>query len=144
MSRGETAMSSDLVACDTSVAVPLLVQTHAAHDRVAAWARGRDLALVGHALVETYSVLTRLPAGIRLEPDDAAAVIDANFTVMEATAHQGADAHRRLAVAGIAGGASYDGIVALAAADAGLSLATRDQRARGTYDVVGVRVTIAD
>lgn len=143
MSRGETAMSSDLVACDTSVAVPLLVQTHAAHDRVAAWARGRDLALVGHALVETYSVLTRLPAGIRLEPDDAAAVIGANFTVMEAT-REGADAHRRLAAAGIAGGASYDGIVALAAADAGQALATRDERARGTYDVVGVRVIIAD
>ncbi|WP_245642914.1 PIN domain-containing protein [Piscicoccus intestinalis] len=144
MSRDEAAMSSDPVACDASVAVPLLVQTHEAHDRVAAWARGRDLALVGHALVETYSVLTRLPAGIRLEPDDAAAVIDANFTVMDAAAREGADAHRRLAAAGIAGGASYDGIVAMAAADAGLGLATRDQRARGTYDVVGVRVIIAD
>jgi hypothetical protein len=50
------------LATDTSVAGPLLVQTHAAHAAVVRWWAGRDVALSGHALVETYAVLTRLPA----------------------------------------------------------------------------------
>ena len=50
-----------LVAIDTSVAVPLLVATHNAHRDVVCWQESRTLALSGHALAETYSVLTRLP-----------------------------------------------------------------------------------
>lgn len=41
---------------------------------------------------------------------------------------------------GIAGGAVYDALVALAAKEHGAALATRDARARGTYDAVGVAV----
>src|SRR6266704_1860550 len=41
---------------------------------------------------------------------------------------------------GIAGGAVYDALVALAAKEHGAALATRDARARGTYDAVGVTV----
>jgi toxin FitB len=44
---------------------------------------------------------------------------------------------------GIAGGETYDAVVALAAAENGVALATRDARARATYDAVGVRVEIA-
>nr|MDQ3988667.1 VapC toxin family PIN domain ribonuclease [Actinomycetota bacterium] len=44
---------------------------------------------------------------------------------------------------GIAGGAVYDALVALAAAEHGADLATRDARARSTYETVGVRVVIA-
>jgi predicted nucleic acid-binding protein len=43
---------------------------------------------------------------------------------------------------GIAGGAVYDGLVALAAKDHRMALATRDARARGTYDAVGVEVIL--
>lgn len=43
---------------------------------------------------------------------------------------------------GIAGGAVYDALVALAAKEHGVSLATRDSRARGTYDAVGVQVVV--
>jgi predicted nucleic acid-binding protein len=43
---------------------------------------------------------------------------------------------------GVAGGAVYDGLVALAAKEHGLALATRDARARGTYDAVGVDVIL--
>jgi len=46
--------------------VPLLVQTHRDHDRVVRWWDGRPGALAGHALAETYSVLTRLPGDLRL------------------------------------------------------------------------------
>lgn len=38
---------------------------------------------------------------------------------------------------GVAGGASYDGLVALAARDHDATLATRDARAVGTYERVG-------
>jgi hypothetical protein len=43
---------------------------------------------------------------------------------------------------GIAGGAVYDALVALAAKDHEVALATRDARARGTYDAVGVTVIV--
>ena len=50
------------LALDTSVAIPLLVNTHAAHEAVVRWWDGREVALSGHAVAETYSVLTRLPS----------------------------------------------------------------------------------
>lgn len=59
------------LALDTSVAVPLLARRHADHPEVARWRSGRDVVLSGHAVAETYSVLTRLP-GICLAPRDAA------------------------------------------------------------------------
>ena len=43
---------------------------------------------------------------------------------------------------GIAGGAVYDALVALAAKERGAALATRDARARNTYDAVGVKVIV--
>jgi len=118
-----------LVALDTSVAVPLLVQTHRNHSDVARWRDQREVALAGHALAETYSVLTRLPGDLRLSPADAARLL-ARLAKLPAT----------LAGLGIAGGAVYDALVALAAAEHGVSLATRDARAVATYEMVGVRV----
>jgi len=50
--------------------------------------------------------------------------------------------HVTLSGLGIAGGAVYDGLVALAAKEHGVALATRDARARGTYDAVGVNVIL--
>jgi hypothetical protein len=44
---------------------------------------------------------------------------------------------------GIAGGAVYHALVALAAAERGADLASRDARARSTYDAVGVPVVVA-
>lgn len=43
---------------------------------------------------------------------------------------------------GIAGGAVYDALVGLAAAEHGALLATRDARARDTYALVGAAVLI--
>jgi predicted nucleic acid-binding protein len=40
------------------------------------------------------------------------------------------------------GGTVYDALVALAAKEHGAALATRDARARGTYDAVGVEVIV--
>lgn len=130
-------------AVDTSVAVPLLVASHTAHSAVCAWAKGRSLVLGGHALAETYSVLTRLPGDARVERSDAVRLIDENFGVAAALdVPSFRDIHRRLADCGVVGGGVYDGLVAAAARAAGLTLATRDARARGTYEAVGVHVEL--
>jgi len=129
---------------DTSVAVPLLVQTHRAHAAVVRWWGGRDIALSGHALAETYSVLTRLPGDLRLAPADAARLIDERFAEPLLL---GPEVAVRIPTVlgrlGIAGGAVYDALVALAAAEHGAELATRDARAKATYETVGVRVVVA-
>lgn len=133
-----------VLALDSSVAVPLLVQTHQHHAAIVSWWAGRDVALSGHALAETYSVLTRLPGDVRLAPPDAARLLKERFVAPlllgQATAARIPDTLGRL---GIAGGAVYDALVALAAIEHGATLATRDGRAKGTYEIVGVRVVTA-
>jgi toxin FitB len=131
------------VALDTSVAVPLLVRTHRAHRAVVAWWGGRPVALSGHALAETYSVLTRLPGDIRVAPADAARLLRDRF---EPPLCIGAAAAGRLpeilSKVGIAGGAVYDALVALAAVEHDWTLGTRDGRAKATYEMFGVRVEV--
>lgn len=131
------------VAVDTSVAVPLLVRSHEHHAQVVRWWDGQELALSGHALAETYSVLTRLPGDARLAAADAARLLDARFTTpLVLSGEQTRRVHSTLSQIGIAGGAVYDALVALAAREHGAPLATRDARARGTYDAVGVKVIV--
>ena len=129
---------------DTSVAIPLLVRTHAAHAEVAAWWDGREVALSGHALAETYSVLTRLPGDLRLTPSDATRLIHNRFA---APLLLGRRTSRRLPVIfsqlELAGGAVYDALVGLAAVENQVALATRDNRARATYEIVGADVVLA-
>jgi len=124
--------------------VPLLVRTHRAHHDVVRWWDGREVSLSGHALAETYSVLTRLPGDLRLEPTDAALLLRERFarplTLGVAMSTRIPDALSRL---GIAGGAVYDALVALAAVEHDADLATRDVRAKGTYEAVGARVIVA-
>ena len=128
-----------VIAVDTSVAIPLLLDSHTAHAEVAAWARGRRLALAGHAVAETYSVLTRLPGDARVAPADAARPIDENFeALLQPAPATSSHVHAQLATAGIGRGAVYDGLVALAARDNGAPLATRDARAGATYAALGV------
>jgi toxin FitB len=132
------------LAIDTSVALPLLVQTHAAHVDVVRWWAGREVALSGHALAETYSVLTRLPGDLRMAPADAARLLKDRFSppllLGSRTARRLPDLLSRRE---IAGGAVYDALVALAAVEHGSDLATRDARARDTYQKVGAHVVIA-
>jgi predicted nucleic acid-binding protein len=126
------------LAVDTSVAVPLAVWNHPDHQLVMDWAANRDLWLSGHAAAETYSVLTRLPAELALSPQDAAEVIRRSFAgVLGLSSKAFERAHLRFATLGIAGGAVYDALVALAAEEHGALLVTRDMRALSTYDALG-------
>lgn len=135
---------SATLALDTSVAIPLLVKTHAAHTAVVRWWDGREVALSGHALAETYSVLTRLPGDVRMAPADAAQLLRDRFSppllLGTGTGRLLPDVLARMQ---IAGGAVYDALVALAAVEHRADLATRDARARDTYERVGATVVIA-
>ncbi|AXE37406.1 type II toxin-antitoxin system VapC family toxin [Acidipropionibacterium virtanenii] len=134
---------SPRLAVDTSVAIPLLVRSHVQHRAVAEWASGRTLTLSGHALAETYSVLTRLPGDARVSPQDAVTLIEENFTeplILSASAAR--HAPRELASSGVAGGATYDGLVALASREHDAVLVTRDSRARSTYQALDVPVRV--
>jgi toxin FitB len=132
------------LALDTSVAVPLLVQTHRAHHSVVRWWDGREIALSGHAVAETYSVLTRLPGDLRVAPADAARLLRARFVApLHLKPKTTARLPEILSELGIAGGAVYDALVALAAAEHEAELATRDARATATYEAIGVRVIAA-
>lgn len=78
-----------------------------------------------------------------MSPLDAVSLMDDHFTVDLALPEEAtAESHRVLARLGIAGGATYDGLVGLAARQRDVGLATRDARARATYEAIGVRVEV--
>ncbi|HEV7493056.1 type II toxin-antitoxin system VapC family toxin [Baekduia sp.] len=132
------------LALDTSVAIPLLVATHREHAAVVRWCAGREVALSGHTVAETYSVLTRLPGDLRLLPEDAARLLRERFSAPLLLSRKvAAKLPDRLSALGISGGAVYDALVGLAAAEHGAQLATRDARARATYEAVGAHVVVA-
>lgn len=129
------------VGVDTSVAVPLLLTNHEAHAVVARWSAGRRLALCGHAHPETYSILTRLPAGLRVTATDAARLLNERFErPLVLSAATAASITDLLSSKGIVGGAVYDALVGVVAAEHEVELATRDERALATYGALGVRV----
>jgi predicted nucleic acid-binding protein len=129
------------VLVDTSVAVPLVLEDHPDHALVLRALTSRRVGLAGHAAFETFSVLTRLPHPMRRTPAAIGRLLRANFP---ASRFLGADACRQLleslAELGISGGAVYDALVGATAREHGCALATRDERALGTYRTLGVRV----
>jgi toxin FitB len=90
-------------------------------------------------MVEAYSVLTRLPAGLAVAPALAASVLAGRFH--GPALRLGDEQQNRLlqtfADAGVLGGASYDGLAALEAKAHGEVLLTLDQRAGSTYQRLG-------
>src|SRR3546814_20905468 len=71
--------SSDLLLLDTSAAIPLVLTSHDAHNLVSDAIGTRSVSLAGHALHETYSVLTRLPGDARHAPNDATRLLRERF-----------------------------------------------------------------
>lgn len=144
MSEGVPS-AQETILVDTSIAVPLVVSDHVAHAMVLTELGSLRLGLAGHALFETYSVLTRLPAPLRRSPADCRRLIEHNFPAsrcLEPSSHAGM--LERFTDAGITGGQVYDALVGSVAADAELPLATRDRRALETYRALGVAVRLLD
>jgi predicted nucleic acid-binding protein len=135
--------SAEPLLLDTSAAIALVSPGHEKHSAVRTHVHGRRLGLAGHAELETYSVLTRLPAPRRLTPASALRLIRANFP--ETRRLPPARAARlldELAETRIAGGSTYDALVALAARHAGLLLTSTDARAAGVYRSLRVEFTL--
>jgi predicted nucleic acid-binding protein len=119
------------IALDSSYLITLLCDWHAHHHRTLRsyqhW-RDRDAQVVlpVHAVLECYSVLTRMPAPYRLPPDIARQTIEANFarTAVVVGVKSGGVWERigNLARLGIGGGLVYDALIAWCAADAGASV----------------------
>lgn len=128
---------------DTSTAVALVVEDHEAHVATLDAVRGRRLGLAGHAWFETYSVLTRLPPGLRRSPADALRLLARNFPASGFLGEaEAADLGGDIARLGISGGAVYDALVGAAARQHRLPLVSADTRARPVYEALGVEIEL--
>jgi len=131
------------VLLDTSTAVALVVEDHESHAATREAVRGRRLGLAGHAWFETYSVLTRLPSGLRRSPPDVLRLLAHDFPgsgfLGEA---ESAGLGGELAGLGISGGAVYDALVGAAARQHRRLLLSGDARARAVYEALGVEIEV--
>jgi predicted nucleic acid-binding protein len=87
-------------------------------------ARREAVVLAAHSVAEAYSVLTRLPEPHRLRPEDALALIEANWSASRVVALSAADVWRVLRKCRdlqIAGGAVSDALIAASAQKARVS-----------------------
>jgi predicted nucleic acid-binding protein len=108
---------------DTSCLVAVVCGWHEHHEATRReiarrQAGGEVLLLAAHSLAEAYSVLTRLPEPHRLRPEDALAVLEANWSETRLIALSGSEYRsllRGCRDAGIGGGAVYDGVIAACA-----------------------------
>ncbi len=136
-------------ALDTSVVVALVATWHEHH-----WATVRGLEALldaGHALVvpgtvliESYSVLTRLPSPKRLSPDAALSVLQANFrnaAIPSLGRNEIWGALRDGMGGGVSGGRIHDWIIASSAtkANAGI-LVTWNLRHFKPFETVALKV----
>jgi predicted nucleic acid-binding protein len=124
------------------VLVPALVSWHPDHARLRT-ILSQVAAVPAHVLLETFSVLTRLPAPHRVAAGAAAEVVSS--LPLPAVALPGSEHHALIAAlgpAGIRGGATYDALIAATARHHQLHLLTRDRRARTAYDAVGLAYSL--
>jgi predicted nucleic acid-binding protein len=100
--------------------VPAVSAWHEHHERAAneierRLSRGEAMVLAAPALVESYSVLSRLPSPYRLPAADALTILDATFmSAAEIVAIDGAAYRallRRAPSDGVVGGRIYDSII---------------------------------
>lgn len=129
-----------MIAVDTSVVVAGFASWHEGH-RAAAAALARRPRIPAHVLIETFSVLTRLPPPHRAPADLVATFLAARFpdNPLALPAREHIALVKASAIAGFAGGAVYDALIAATARHAGATLLTRDHRARAVYERLDVR-----
>jgi len=131
------------LAIDTSAVVAAFASWHENHD-AARSALEREPDLVAHCALETYSVLTRLPAPHRAPAPLVSQFLQRQFP--RPYLRLPAAAYRRFVLGlvdqGIVGGASYDALVAATAGHVGAELITCDRRAVSIYERYGVGVRL--
>ncbi|TVS11129.1 MAG: PIN domain-containing protein [Wenzhouxiangella sp.] len=114
------------VALDSSVLIAAVLDWHehhpASHQEVERLAASDGAAVIPtHALLESYSVITRLPAPHRLRPNDARDLLDGSFRdwVTAPAPEQIWSLIGQLADAEMVGGAAYDALIVESALAAG-------------------------
>lgn len=134
-----------MTALDTSVCVPALIGWHEHHEACRSAAAGARAP--AHVLIESFSVLTRLPSPHRLDGDVARRLLAGRFAagdILTASASLQRSVLQQLADLGVEGGAVYDGLVALTARQHAETLLTRDRRAVRTYDLLQVEYELIE
>ena len=123
-------MGSEVIrtALDTSVVVPALLDWHDHHARALAavveWrGAGRRLVVPIPALIQSYSVMTRLPRRWRVTPDTARSLLSNAFAAGADLVAQNGDAawslFDRVVSKGVAGGGIHDADILACAERAG-------------------------
>ena len=120
--------------------IAALAAWHEQHE-TAARALADVTVLPAHVALEAYSVLTRLPSGLAVPAPAAAVALRRRFGSAPLRLDERGREHllATLSEAGVHGGASYDGLVALEAASHDRTLLTFDGRAAVTYGRLGIR-----
>jgi toxin FitB len=128
---------------DSSITIAALWNDHPACEAASEALKACKIT-IAHVAIETYSVLTRLPAPHQVDATTAVAVLKERLPAKYATldTDRSAAALGQLATAGVSGGATYDGLIALTALAHDLELLSRDARAARTYRALGVRFTL--
>ena len=130
-------------AADTSAVVAAFASWHETHEP-ARRALDGGLDLIEHCALETYSVLTRLPPPHRVSGEIVRDFLAARFR--RPFLRLSREAHKAFVLAlpdrGIAGGATYDALVAATAGACGAELVTCDRRALVIYERYGVRTLV--
>jgi predicted nucleic acid-binding protein len=129
-----------VTAADTSLVVAAFASWHERHE-VARRALDGGLHLVEHCALETYSVLTRLPAPHRARGEVVREFLKARFPrpFLRLSAAAYRDFLSELPDRGVSGGAAYDALVAATAADHDAELVSCDRRAAVIYARYRVR-----
>ena len=129
-----------MIAADSSVLIPAILASHEFHEACHESAGLVDSA-IGHALVETYAVLTRLPQPYTVPPAQASEALRSfSSRIITLSPDELVDAIDRLAAARVTGGSSYDALIAVTATQHGAILLTRDERASAVYERMGADV----
>lgn len=132
-----------MIAADTSLVVAGFASWHESHDG-ARRALDAGLRLIEHCALETYSVLTRLPAPHRSSAVIVREFLEARFPqpFLRLTARAYKDFILGLFDHDVTGGSAYDALVAATAASYGAELLTCDRRAIPIYERYGVQARI--
>jgi predicted nucleic acid-binding protein len=98
---------------------------------------------IAHVFLETYSVLTRLPAPLRMTGMQAGTFLSQAFP--KSPLAIGPDENRKLLDVlmheHIIGGSTYDALIAFTSVKHSAQLITRDRRAAATYAAMGASIT---
>lgn len=125
---------------DTSVLVASFASWHEHHD-VAFAAVARLNVVVAHCLLETYSVLTRLPAPHRMSAGVVSRYLDTSFGRHPVVGLPAEDQRKLIAMCaaqGLSAGSVHDALIAATCLRAKAKLLTLDGRARPTYAALAI------